>query len=343
MPTRALYRQIFLVILATSSYLPTSAWAELGFKAAAPSYSTAWTFALENDVFAGEDDGYTNGLALFYSRGQLSRFTPAYTLLPIQWLPGNRFINTGRNRDRSIAFGVYQAIQTPKNITEKTAQYDDVPYAGLLAFETQLLSVSKTGQERLTLTVGVVGPWANAGRTQESVHAIIGGDQPQGWDHQIDNEIVASLEMGRGKQVMSSNFDHRIETDISVFGNLALGNLHSFASATMVARFGQNLTPSFPTAPVAPKPQTSPFAFSRGSGWAVFASLSSTLIANQILTEGKNSSNNHRAQLDHTQLKLAGGLSWNHQTWSVKVSMSDFIGGDAKDRYGSVGITRRIR
>jgi len=283
------------------------------------------------------------GFALYYGKGIFNNFTESNTLQPIHWLLGNTYINQGNDRQRAIAYGVFQAIQTPADITATELQVDDVPYAGLLAFEAQLFSMSDTWVDRMTLTLGAVGPLAQGGPTQESVHELFGSDQPRGWNHQISNEPVVALELERGMRVFKSDAKRRLEADLIVIGSAALGNLHSFASAMVVARIGDNLVQTFPVASVPPNPQINPTAFSKSRSWDVFAGISSSYVANQILSEGNSLTESHRSQLDHSRIQVSAGVSWNRRNWAFNISMTDSIGGDVSDPFGSFGITRRTR
>lgn len=343
MNSQHLLRRCLLLALLTGLNLLSVTQANMGLSGVNTPISEGWTLSLENDVFVGEDNGYTNGLALYYGKGRFERFTPANTLLPVHWLLGNTYINEGVDRERAVAYGVFQAIQTPGDITDPSLQVNDVPYAGLLAFEAQLFSMSDTWVDRMTLTVGVVGPLALGGEAQESVHAIVGGDQPQGWKHQIRNEPVAALELERGVRVLKTDASRRLEADVIVVGSAALGNLHSFASAMLVARIGDNLVQTFPVASVPPNPQINPTAFSERRSWDIFAGVSSTYVANQILTSGNTFTDSHRAEIDHTRLQVSAGVGWNMRDWAFNISVTDFIGHDVADPFGSFGITRRTR
>lgn len=303
--------------------------------------NSAWTFTFENDLFVGEDSRYTNGLAIYYGKGRFKRFTPDNLPRLLHQLIGNTYINQGIGRERAVVYGFYQAMQTPEDIISAELQESDVPYVGLLAAEAQLFSMSDTVSDRMTLTLGVVGPISLAREAQKTVHKIVGADDPRGWTHQIRNEPVLSLELQRNLRLAHTHAQRPMEADLVFVGGGGAGNLRSYLSGGIVARIGKNLSDNFPVVSIAPNRQVNPTAFTRLSSWDAFAGIQAAYVANEIVTNGNTFTDSHSVELDHTQLQVSMGLGWNKKNWAFNIVISDFIGNGIEDPYGSFSITRR--
>lgn len=304
---------------------------------------TGWTFSFENDLFVGDDSRYTNGLAIYYGKGVFKHFTPNNIPRLLHRLIGRTYINQDKDRERAIVYGFFQAMQTPENIVTSELQLDDVPYAGLLGAEVQLFSFSDTITDRMTLTLGFVGPLSLAREAQKGVHAIVGADNPRGWRHQIRNEPVAMLELQKGIRLLYTDQRRAVEADLVVLGSGALGNLRSDLSTTVVARIGQKLITSFPTVSVAPNRQVNPTAFTESSSWDAFVGVRAAYVANEIGTDGNTFAQSHSVPLDHTEIQVSVGVGWNLERWAFNLIISDFAGSASTDPFGSFSITRRTR
>jgi hypothetical protein len=104
---------------------------------------------------------------------------------------GDGSVNTG------YAFG--QNIYTPANITIAGPQPNDRPWAGLLygsriariSYEEPSLAAQR--QDRIEVSLGIVGPASLAKEAQIVWHQVIGAPRPNGWDNQLRNEPVLQL------------------------------------------------------------------------------------------------------------------------------------------------------
>lgn len=316
-----------------------------GLTDADPQVRSAWTFSLENDMFVGDDSRYTNGIALYYGRGVFRKFTPENSPRLLHALIDRTWINSAPDRERAIVYGFFQGMQTPEDITSTELQVTDVPYAGLLGVETQLFSFSERLADRLTLTLGIVGPFSFAREAQKIVHAAIGSDDPRGWRHQIRTEPVAMLELQRGVRLLATDEDRALGPDLVFVGGGALGNLRSDLSATIVARIGNHLGTSFPAVSVAPNRQVNPAAFIDRFSWHAFGGLRVAYVANEIGADGNTFVDSHSVPLDHSELQVSAGLSWNFERWAFNLIVSDILGAETEssDPFGAFSITRRTQ
>ena len=304
---------------------------------------SAWTFTFENDLFVGDDSRYTNGIGILYGKGLFDQFTPEMMPRWLHTLVGGSYINRVDSRQRAIVFGLYQAMQTPNNIVSSELQVDDVPYVGLLAAHTELYAMNETKSDRLTLTLGVVGPLSLAEQAQETIHQAIDSDDPGGWQHQLRNEPVAMIELQRGNRIWHTDPARGIELDTVVLSSGSLGNLLSEVAATFVLRIGNNLADSFPTVSVLPNRGVNPIAFSSEFSWDIFAGVRSAYIFNDISVDGNSFTDSHSIELDHTQSQLSVGVNWNFASWAFTATVSEFHNVSDSDPFGAFSITRRTR
>jgi len=118
----------------------------------------------ENDVFAGSDGRYTQGLELMYG------YSSTTTVNVARW------------------FGVRNLMYTPADISIAEPQPDDRPWAGLTALVYEEWRYWKNSYVQAEYMLGVVGEWSESEQIQKWFHGLIGSEEPKGWDNQIPNE-----------------------------------------------------------------------------------------------------------------------------------------------------------
>jgi hypothetical protein len=153
----------------------------------------ALTFTLDNDVFTGSDNNYTNGLGITWVSPDVStydddrfvsKWSRFWSFLPFV---GDEGYTT------YAAWTLAQEMHTPADITNPNPPEDDEPYAGVLYVDSLLYAKKDRWMHVWELKLGVVGPDSKAGNTQKDFHNLIGGDEPMGWDTQLPNEPVINI------------------------------------------------------------------------------------------------------------------------------------------------------
>ena len=233
------------------------------------------TARLENDLFTGTDQNYTNGVAFTLVSHDIpgrprSECLPAPIRLHAQLI---QFMNPGfwADADNSadtqnvvVRFG--QSMYTPEDYTRTDLIPDDRPYAGLLYMGlawNRRKHEPESNREMLDtreITLGVIGPWSLAEQSQNLVHDAIGADRFRGWDHQLKNEIALQLAMDRkfkddrGDGAVTPGFS--VESIRSV--GLRLGNIETSATLALEGRVGWNIPNDFGTYPIRPGAENRP-------------------------------------------------------------------------------------
>jgi len=175
-------------------------------------------------------------------------------------------VNTG--------YAVGQNMYTPENILIAAPQPNDRPWAGLLyvsriaraSYEETSLKAQR--QDRIEVSLGIVGPASLAGETQIGFHDLIGEDRPAGWDNQLRNEPILQLRYDTAlrwprKEGGNVDFIPRLRAN--------LGNALTSLEADVTVRIGRNLSGFGVTSAAQPAPAASVMerqAYAlRGSSW----------------------------------------------------------------------------
>jgi lipid A 3-O-deacylase len=303
-----------------------------------------WVSAtLDNDLFLGNDNGYTNGVYFSaYDTGIAeAQPTPSEMVWPLLWsLPAKEF-NAAVN-----AYSVGQVMMTPDDITVKNPDEDQLPYSGLLFFSTTYLAVEDSYADKLATTIGIVGPAAGAKRAQKTVHKWIGSDDPKGWGTQLENEPVFQLSRGRLWRTWvsdSQNFDMLLNSEAG------LGTLSSYAETGVVLRYGRGLSRSYATVLLNNSRTTNPVAID--NGWYIYAGMTAGYTFNQIYTDGNTFRDSRSIDYDHERLGMTAGLAYSWGKFSVTIALNDANILDTRSeeeledltQYGSMSIAYKLK
>lgn len=311
--------------------------------AAGESRDDWFTVTLENDLFVGKDDGYTNGIALSWAHAGFTEFSPDIIPRWLHYLGKNFYISTMPGKQRAVSYQIGQLMQTPSDITIPTLIEDEAPYAGLLAWSANLHAFDNQVTDRLSLTLGVVGPLSGAEQAQKWVHEINGADEPQGWDNQIDNEPVFQISAERLLRLANVHTDKAVGMDMIGMGNGAVGTIESYLAVGVGGRFGRGLDRSFPTASFLPGRQANPLAGAVTGGWYVFANVQGRFVANDIGINGNTFKDSHSVPLEHWQAAATGGIAFGFKRWafllSALVATDRYEGQPDTTNFGSLSVT----
>lgn len=280
-----------------------------------------FTFTFENDVFVGEDDGYTNGTGITFGSAGFDEFNRSNLPDWIYWLIKDRYISTTPDKTRAIAHMFFQRMQTPVEITERAFIPDDLPYAGLLAWQGTAYSWDEHVSDQLSLYLGMVGPATLAEQSQKGIHKIIGADDPKGWSHQLKNEPIVKVEMQRTWSLYR-NESSRLQYDVVGLGGLGLGNLKSAAKAGFAVRWGTNLSASVGAFSLQADRHVNPLAFTATNDFYLFAGVRGGYVANDILIDGNTFTDSPSLPLEHFQNEGAAGAIWSRNRWAFVFALS---------------------
>jgi lipid A 3-O-deacylase len=188
-----------------------------------------YSFQLENDVFAGTDRYYTHGLKL-------------------TWVsPDKKTDRSDPTARRAFSLSMGQNIYTPYDIEREDLIEDDRPYAGITFATFGLHQKRNQTMETFEFLLGIVGPCSGAAKMQKFVHSLYRGTQPQGWHHQLKNEIVFDFVFDKKWRFFQWGEGEKMEFDLIGHVGASLGTMMTAAATGWQFRFGSNIPRDFGT------------------------------------------------------------------------------------------------
>lgn len=200
-----------------------------------------FTFYFENDAFGGTDRHYSNGLKLSWMSSDLADWHDGWRRRVGNWLP---FINRpDGQKNAGFAFG--QNIYTPQDRTLFVPDPTDRPYAGWSYLEFTFLSKTENVSDTFALQIGIVGRHSYAQDVQRVAHQWLADSRPNGWEHQLHDEVGANLVYERRWRLYGRALGDTLGADLVPHAGFSVGNIQTYANAGATVRFGFNLPSDF--------------------------------------------------------------------------------------------------
>jgi lipid A 3-O-deacylase len=291
----------------------------------------------ENDLFAGEDRYYTNGVraswitpdarvrGLLRDLGELIPFFPGTGELKGSWSLG-------------------QSMYTPRDIRVEEPDPDDRPYAGWLYLSGGV--AEETGQrlDRLQLTLGIVGPASLADATQKEIHRVMGAPMPLGWDRQLGNELTVMVSYERQWRALASAGGAGWQADLTPHWGGTLGTPFTLFNTGLTLRFGQDLPHDYGPPRIQPSlPGSGLFIPSARWGWYVFAGIDLRAIAWNTFLDGstfRDSPNvDRRVLVGDAQLGAVLSLGHTRLAYTHVFRTREFESKDAGEGFGALSLS----
>lgn len=218
------------------------------------------TFYLDNDLFSGEDQDYTNGVRASW----ISENRPAFGFLParevLEKLSGADEASSliGRisgfergdieqgNVVLNYGLSVTQLMFTPADFESTVQPPGERRYAGWLGLGFSLHAKNERVLNSAELIFGTTGPRSQAQEAQDLIHDIRGIPEFQGWDDQVPDEFTLDLSFIQKRRV---RFLERPDRNFSMDGftewGAQLGTFRTVARAGGFFRLGFHLPADF--------------------------------------------------------------------------------------------------
>lgn len=303
------------------------------------------TLTLENDIFAGKDGGYTNGIGFSWGYGPYSDYRGSNAFGWMIDLNDFLFIDENDPRQKAVSYTIFQGMQTPEDIKSTELIENDLPYAGILGWRNTLYAWDENVADKFSLVLGIVGPASLAEDTQKAVHSLTGSDRPRGWQHQLRNEPVFSLNAQRSWR-FALNPDQEFGTDFLMFASGSAGTYNSDVATSAMIRFGSGLVETFPAVSILPGRDINPMAGSENNHFYMFLGVQARYVFNNILIEGNTFKDSHSVTLKHVGYTVSTGAVWNWEKWGLLFSVAEtgshFKERDGRGRFGSLSISYRF-
>lgn len=302
----------------------------------------ALTVYWENDGaylkrFDLSDRYYTNGVKIEASL--LPSLTPGVG----RWL--DSWLDIGGTVRHAGGLSVAQLIFTPEDISDPELIEDDRPYAGYLYASLFHQRRSERVFDHLQVDLGVVGEWSGAEGVQKAVHAAVPNEpRPNGWSHQLANELGVGLTYQRRWRSSRVSLPWSMEAEAIPQVGFQLGNVWTNASAGATLRVGVGIPDDFGIARLSefrdataiPDPDRS---------WGVygFARVTGRLVARDIFLDGNTFADSHSVDRKPFVGDLTLGLAARYGPVELAYSFTwltdEFEGQNGAHAYGSLALT----
>jgi lipid A 3-O-deacylase len=294
----------------------------------------------ENDYFASHDDRhYTQGLEL------------SYLTTPVQ--PDDAFdqpfgfmhdlfgVYGGDARKRKYEWVAGQSIFTPSNTeTQMNLPYAR-PYAAWLYGGANLLQDTDHGSyhtlENTELQLGVVGPPAMGGITQNTFHQFIGDTASLGWKNQLHAEPGAILSYEKKWRFQQPIYDN-FAIDFIPEAGADVGNVLTYGDVGGIVRIGQNLGADY--GPNRIKPSLSgtawfdPDQLHGRLGWYGFFGTQGRVVGQNIFLDGNTYQPSDSVNKKYLVADFIGGASL---IWSQAIRTDFTVTQRTHEYYGQQG------
>lgn len=310
----------------------------------------AVTLRIDNDLFAGSDRGYSNGIEVGFLSQTVDHFRdrrlPAgYRLLnrATGWLQPQGFA------EYNMALAAGHGIFTPNDWRRKELIEDDRPYAGALIFSANYSGRNDSEMQTTGIDLGIVGPSARAEQLQKAVHSLLGSERFRGWDNQLSDELVFRIHSQWLRRYRLSRSPRKDwQADLILRGGGGIGNLQTSANAGAELRFGPQLPDNFGSAPLLPVAVNTAPQRSRdySQRWKMhgFVIADLRLVAHAVTLDGNRWKRSHCVDRKPLVADLGVGMAASYGRWQFAFARywrsREFDGQSAGPQLGSVTVRR---
>lgn len=308
-----------------------------------------FTFYYENDFLLGTDRDYTSGLKLTWStpftRDATAARWPSWTYPVMDRLP----LVNDPDQQRAISLSFGQDIYTPEDTKSKELVVDDRPYAGRTYVAVGVHGKNARRQHTWELNVGVLGPASLAEKAQELVHDLNGARDPQGWEHQLKNEITFDAVFETQWKLRPHGFDQGFSYDFTPHLGGRVGTVNIYANAGGEFRFGWKIPDDFGTCPIRAGCESNS-AFEREAasdakelGVIFFVATDGRMVLRDIYLDGNTFRDSHSVDKELFVADLIAGLSVRYgtvtTTYSYVYRTKQFETQDDEQAFSSLSIS----
>ena len=306
-------------------------------------YKGTFSLVLENDVFSGNDNNYSNGLAFNWTSAEVDGLDPesfyAKTARAFSFLP-----TVGdAGYQNYVGFGIVQEMYTPPEISLPAPLPGDQPYAGVLMGDVSLFSKGPRSQHTFTFMAGMAGPVSGAEHVQKFIHELIDATEPMGWDTQLSNELLLNLGYAYDYRLLRNASPGGVGYDLSTGFGAGIGNYLTGVQGSAILRFGYDLpdTYSLPdlrqgngkSVMLAPPPAKHRFYGTLG--------LTVAGVAHFLPTDGNTFTDSLSADRDDYYTNASVGFTYAYRKFAFLFSYNTVLGdkqrpGDTTDDFGSL-------
>jgi lipid A 3-O-deacylase len=338
----AVFRSI-LCVLVFLLFSPTI-WADEKKNKSFDTFTLYW----ENDLFAGTDRNYTNGLKITFSTPYL--VNQAESRLPkwSYWVLDRLPLVKNPQSARAVSVSLGQNIYTPEDTDVEEPIENQRPYAGYLYLAFGFHGKTATRKDTWEIDLGVVGPASLAEQTQNLVHDIVGSPRAKGWDNQLKNEPTLEIICETKWRLLHSGLGRGFGYDFIPHLGGRVGNVAIFANTGAEFRFGWHLPANFGSCPIRPGCEIRP-AFGgprdstfRGSRLSVHMSMAvdGRAVVRDIFLDGNSFRDSQSVDKENFVADLMAGLGVSYRsfefTYAYIYRTVEYVAQEDPQLFGSI-------
>lgn len=298
------------------------------------------SFMLENDIFANEDKHYTNGVRLAYLSPETSVSKHIASL-------ANKMLFFQPLASKRYSYSMGQSMFTPRNITKSNPNLNDRPYAGWTYLSMGIISSDGKRYDNFNVSLGVVGKYSFAEKTQKLVHKIVGSPKPMGWGYQLHNEPGILLSYDRQWRNRYGVSAKGFQSDLTPSLGVNLGNIYTCLSAGIMSRFGMDLPDDYGPPRIRPSlPGSDFFVPTKSFGWYLFAGAEGRAVARNIFLDGNTFRSSRHVDKKNfvLDLQLGGTLTFKDLRvgYTHVIRTKEFKTQKAIDQFGAISLSFRL-
>lgn len=304
----------------------------------------SYTLLIENDVFTGTDQHYTNGLRLSYLSRQddvpdfIRKFASAMPFV-------------GLDARLRAGFAMGHNIYTPNDIQATAIVPDERPYAGYLYAGIAVVAESNTESGNILdtweLDLGLVGPSALGEEVQNNFHQLIGSPEARGWANQLEDEPTLSLTHERKWRHLWRHPESGLGFDITPHLGGSIGNVAAYLNVGATVRAGKGLARDYGPPRIRPSlPGAGFFMPQDGMGCYVYAGVDGRAVAHNIFLDGNTFKDSYSVDrkiwVGDAQFGLVLTFSKMQVAYTHVYRTREFDGQESGDHFGAVSISARF-
>lgn len=213
----------------------------------------AVTLRIDNDLFAGSDRGYSNGISIDFLSQAVDDFRDPRLPDSYRWLNrGLEWLQPRNWGQYNMALTVGHGIFTPGKWRARGLVEDDRPYAGALILGVNYNGRNDSRMQTTGLDLGIVGPSALGEQIQKGIHKLAGSETFRGWDNQLHDEVVFRLSTQYLRRLHFEPTGDDWQSDLILRLGGGFGNLLTDFNIGTEWRFGPELPDNFGSSPLLP-------------------------------------------------------------------------------------------
>ncbi|SEA59888.1 hypothetical protein SAMN05660420_02553 [Desulfuromusa kysingii] len=296
----------------------------------AHSLDRSWTHNIyfENDLFIGTDSDYTNGVKYSITSPDLSPQIPLgrtsnLSRAALELFRSIPFVKEApEETGHKVEFALGQAMYTPKDTSRYDLIEDDRPYAGysylgISYHQKSDLDQTWSQMDSSEVQIGIVGPSSLAEDAQKFVHRVRGLQRPNGWDHQLKDELGITLAFER-KWLYHPTHKKRFCADAIIHTGAAVGNVMTYLNAGLEVRAGWNIPRSFAVSLIRPA----------GSSWHtedptpsiyLFSAINGRFVVRDIFLDGNTFRSSHHVDKKPFVADISAGVTAKYRRFSLSL------------------------